>query len=142
MKKRNRTVALGTLIAAGLGYVTGLLTAPKSGKETRKDIEQAALKAKAEAEKKLKDIHSELTDLIEKARSESAKLKSTASNELHGAIEKAQEARDKTKGLLSALHEGDSVDSDLQKAVKEAKAATEHLKKYIEKNDSQNKAKS
>jgi gas vesicle protein len=135
MKKRAKNVALGSLLAAGVGYLAGILTAPKSGKETRKDIEQAALKAKADAERKLKEIHSELDILIEKATKQTKNLHATAQHELTQAVETARQAKIKARNLLSALHEGDSVDNDLKKAVKEAKAATEHLKKYIEKHE-------
>ena len=59
-----KKVALGTALVAGAGYLAGILTAPKSGKETRKDIANTAVKAKIETEKKLKQAHSEIRDLI------------------------------------------------------------------------------
>ncbi len=37
---------LGATIGAIAGFVTGILTAPKSGKETRQDIKDASVKAK------------------------------------------------------------------------------------------------
>lgn len=39
-------LALGALIGAAAGFVTGILVAPKSGKETRQDIKAGANKAK------------------------------------------------------------------------------------------------
>lgn len=48
-------VALGAVFGAVAGFVSGILLAPKSGKETRKDIKDAAVKTKdtvvSEAEK-------------------------------------------------------------------------------------------
>jgi gas vesicle protein len=134
MKKSNRNIALGTLIAAGVGYAAGLLTAPKSGKETRKDIQAAAIKAKKEAEKKLKTLHGDLNKLIDQAKEKSTKLTASAKKELDHAIDAALLAKKKVSEVLSAIHEGESDDKDLQKAIKDVNSAIEKLKVYIEKN--------
>lgn len=133
MKKTNRNIALGTLIAAGVGYAAGLLTAPKSGKETRKDIQKAAIKAKKEAEKKLKVLHGELATLIDQAKTKSAKLGAEAKAEIERAIDVALVAKKKVSEVLSAIHEGESDDKDLQKAIKDVNSAIAKLKTYIEK---------
>jgi gas vesicle protein len=135
MRKRDRNVAVGTFLVAGLAYVAGILTAPKSGRETRKDIQKAALRAKAEAEVKLKQLHSELDDLIAtaKATAKTAKFKAQAGYE--EALKKAEVARSKAKEVLSALHEGDTSDEDLQSAIAEVKSAAKHLKKYLKHED-------
>jgi gas vesicle protein len=39
-------IAFGAVIGAVAGFVTGILVAPKSGKETREDIKHGAVKAK------------------------------------------------------------------------------------------------
>jgi len=44
-KDTGKKVALGALIAASVGYVAGVLTAPKSGKETRQDIKNTGRKS-------------------------------------------------------------------------------------------------
>ena len=67
MSKRSRNFALGTAVAAAVGYLAGVLSAPKSGKETRKDIARTASKARIEGEKQLKNLHSELNILLEKS---------------------------------------------------------------------------
>lgn len=41
--------ALGALIGVAAGFVAGILTAPKSGKETRQDIKQKVTDTKEEA---------------------------------------------------------------------------------------------
>lgn len=133
MSKNNRKVAVGAVIAAAAGYVAGILTAPKSGKETRKDIQTATLKAKSEAEKKLKELHSELGDLIDQGKSKAKDVQTTAKVELADALTKAQHVKDKAKNVLSAVHEGDAADTDLKKAVHDAKTAVEHLKTYLKK---------
>ena len=136
MAKKNHTgrnVAVGALLMGLVGYVAGILTAPKSGKETRKEIQRKAAQAKSEAEKKLKALHSELNDLITKGKKKADTAKSTARKELSVALDKAQVAREKAREVLSPVHEGDADDKDLQKAIKEVNSAVEHLKKYVAK---------
>lgn len=133
MRKRDRNVALGTLIAAGIGYAAGVLTAPKSGRETRRDIQRAAIKAKKEAESNLKDLHGELNTLIAKGKRSGAKLSSSAKAEYEEVLAKAQKAKKKAGEILSAIHEGDAEDRDLDKAVKDIKKSIDHLRNYLEK---------
>lgn len=42
---------LAIIGAAAVGFAAGILTAPKSGKETRKDLKKKAVKLKADTEK-------------------------------------------------------------------------------------------
>jgi gas vesicle protein len=133
MRKRDRNVAVGTLIAAGIGYAAGVLTAPKSGRETRKDLQRAAVKAKKEAEKTLKNLHYELTELIETGKKKASKATTSARTEFEEAIAKAQKAKKKVGEILSAIHEGDADDRDLQKAIADVNKAIDHLRDYLEK---------
>ncbi len=137
MAKDGRKFAIGALVAGGVGYLAGILTAPKSGRETRRDIKDAAQKTKSEAEKTLKALHSELSELIGEGKNKVKDLKATAKEELDDALGKAHTAKEKTREILSALHEGDAKDEDLQSAVEDAKKAAEHLKKYIKKTHQQ-----
>lgn len=133
MRKRDRNVAVGTLIAAGIGYAAGVLTAPKSGRETRKDLQKAALLAKKESEKNFKNLHNELTTVIETGKKHSQKIADSKRAEFDKAIDKAQAAKKKVGEILSSIHEGEAEDKDLQKAIKEVNNAIDHLRKYIEK---------
>ncbi len=54
MNKNTKKLAIGTLIAGAAGFLAGILTAPKSGKETRADIKEVAVATTKEAEAKLK----------------------------------------------------------------------------------------
>lgn len=132
---KKRTLAIGTILVAGAGYIAGLLTAPKSGKETRKDIRKAALKAKSEAEHKLKQAHSELTHLLDQASALAKHSQGKLSEEFEKARNAAEAVRQRTRELLSAVHEGEAEDSELQKAIDDVKKASGHLKKYVEKNN-------
>ncbi len=133
MMKKGTKFALGTAVAAGVGYVAGVLTAPKSGKETRKDIQDKAKKARQESEKKLKELNTELGDLIAKAKTMAKTAEAGAKTELHKALDLGVAAKEKGRDILSAFHEGESEDRDLQQAVKDVHKAIDHLKKYLDK---------
>lgn len=128
---KTRKLAIGAVIAAGAGYVAGILTAPKSGKETRKDIQNAAIKAKTEGEKQLKHLHSELSDLLDAAEKKGKDLKKSAGEGYDKAVGVASEAKNKAREVLSAVHEGDVHDKDLKSAIAESKKAVDHLKQFL-----------
>jgi gas vesicle protein len=133
MNKSTKRIAIGTVLAAAVGYVTGILTAPKSGKETRKDIKDAAEQGMAEAEKQLKKLHTQMSDLIKEAQDKLSTAKGSGQKELQQAIDMATKAKEKARELLSALHEGGAEDKDLKKAIKEANKSIDHLKSYLTK---------
>lgn len=136
-KDRQRTnlkrLAIGSSVAAAAGYVAGLLTAPKSGKKTRKDIKNAATEGVAQAEKDLKKLHTELNKVIDEAKISGDKLGAKAKNELSELVEKAKDTKEKAREVISAIHEGDAEDIDLKKAIKEASIALDHLRDYLKK---------
>jgi gas vesicle protein len=123
--------AAGALAAGVIGYAAGILTAPKSGKETRADIKHAVSKAKAEAEKKLKVLHSELGQYIGKAKDKASNLTGKAKTDLNKVIENAAKTKERVRELLSALHDGDASDPELNKAMRDAKDALKRLKDYV-----------
>lgn len=133
MKDSTKKFALGAIIAGAAGYVAGILTAPKSGKETRKDIKDTASRVMAEAEKQLKHLHTELASLLKEAEQTAAKLKGEGREQLEKAMMNAAMIKEKARVLLSAAHEGTAEDKDLQKAIKEANKAVDHLKSYLKK---------
>lgn len=132
-KDTTKKVAIGALIAGAAGYVAGLLTAPKSGKETRKDVKIAAIKAKNTAEKQLKELHSELSEYIAKAKTGATKFKDVANDDFDKAIKAAVGAKDKVREMLTALHEGGAEDKDLKQAISDATKAIDHLKQFANK---------
>lgn len=132
MKKGTKAV-VGTALAAGIGYVAGVLTAPKSGKETRKDIQNKAIAAKKESAKRLKELNNELTELIASAKSKAKNAKSSTKAEVNKVLESATKAKEKGREILSAFHAGETDDKDLKKAVAEVHKAVDHLKKYLKK---------
>lgn len=130
---RKKVVAASGAFLVAAGYVAGILTAPKSGKETRKDIATAANKARIDAEKKLKKIHSELQVLIIDAEEQRKKLKTKGKKELEEAIANAKAAKEKAREILSAIHHGDADDPNLQAVIDEVKLAQKNLVAYLKK---------
>jgi gas vesicle protein len=130
-KNGARKIAIGTAVGAVAGFLTGILTAPKSGKETREDIKNAAAKVTIETEKKLKEAHAELSQLIAKAQTEIVEQGSKVKAGLDQAVETAQAAQQKVKEVISAIRSGEADEPELKKAMKDAAAAIEHIKKYL-----------
>jgi gas vesicle protein len=133
MDKHTKKFAVGAVVAAAAGYVAGILTAPKSGKETRQDIKDTAVRTYTAAEKELKTLHTELSKLMDEAGQKAADLKGSAQKNMDKALDGAKAAKEKARELLSAVHEGDADDKDLDRAVKEAKKAATHLKSFLKK---------
>jgi gas vesicle protein len=133
MGKTAKRFAIGTLVAGAAGYLAGILTAPKSGKETRSDIKHAATEGMNEAEKQLKKLHTELTTLLNRAKDEAEDLTGAARKDYDQVASTARTVREKAREVLSALHEGGAEDKDLKKAIDDANKAIEHLKKYVKK---------
>lgn len=136
MAKDNNTgkkIAIGAAVAGVAGFLAGILTAPKSGKETRQDIKKTANNVKREAEKKLKELSAELTDLISKGQKLAKQQGGKAKAGLDVALVRAQEAQQKVKVVISALKSGETDEPELKKAIAEAKKARDELVKYFKK---------
>lgn len=133
MNKDSKRFAIGAAIAAGAGYLAGILTAPKSGKETRQEVKDTASKAKRDAEKELKKLHSELTSHLDKAKKVALDFGQEHKDDMSKVVAKASAAKEKARQVLSALHDGGADDKDLAKAIKEVQEAVEHIKKYLAK---------
>lgn len=131
--QKAKRFAIGTLVVAAVGYVAGLLTAPKSGKQTRKDIKDTAVNTYNETEKQLQKLHEELEDLIDDVKDRGDELGSRAQDELDDVIDKSNQAKRKARELLDAIREGDTDDTDLKRAIKDASKAISNLRKYLKK---------
>lgn len=132
-KDGTKKLALGALFGIITGFVAGLLTAPKSGKETRQDIKDTAGKVTREAEKKLKQLHTELSDVIDSAKATVKREGAKAKKELEKALAAAETTQQKVKEVISAVRDGEADSPELEKALKEAGAAKDHLKKFLAK---------
>lgn len=133
MNKSFKRLAIGTIIAGAAGYLAGLLTAPKSGRATREDIKTAADNTITRTERELKKLHTELTELLAESKKRGSKAQGKAKAELDDVTEMAAKAKQKARELLSAIHEGDADNKDLQRAINEASKAVKHLKAFLKK---------
>ena len=133
MSEKKRNVLIGTLVGVGAGYLTGILTARKSGKETRNDIANTTINAKNQAIKTIKSLQTNLNDLLKEGEELLEITKSSTKESLSKAIDMATKARDNIKDVLIAVKAGSSNDKDLNEAIEEASKAVEHLKSYLNK---------
>jgi gas vesicle protein len=127
----SRNLAVGTAIAGAVGYVAGILTAPKSGKQTRKDVAHKASDLKDDAEAQLMDLNDELKELIKNAKLKTVALSSSARAEFNEAVVRAKDAQNKSSQVLKAVKAGQASDPELNKAVKQARLAVKNLGKFF-----------
>lgn len=126
-----KKLAIGAAIAGAVGYVSGILTAPKSGKETREDIADKAEDIKEGAEEQLQNAHDELNELIKTTKNKSVALGSRARVEFNEAVVTAKDAQNKAAYVLKAVRAGGADDPALNKAIKQAKQAQKNLSKFL-----------
>ena len=124
---------IGSAIAATAGYALGVLTAPKSGKETRADIKKGASKGAAKAEKELKKVQGDLDKTIRLAKTKSGEASVRTRKEIDELVVKAKEAKARTREVMSAIRYGSADNKELDQAIKEANDSIEHLKQYLKK---------
>ncbi len=126
-----KKIAIGAALSALLGYLAGILTAPKSGKETRGDIKNKAAETYSVAEKQLKSLHTELSDVIDEVSDRISDFR--GNKDVSDALDKGRDAKQKAREMLSVLHDGDASDKDLKKAIGDATKAIEHLRDFLRK---------
>lgn len=133
MGKIAKRLAIGAAVAGAAGYLAGLLTAPKSGKETRAELKQSGVTNMSEVEKQLKLLHTELGKLVDETKDTSNDMSDKAQKEFKKLVESAKDSKEKLREVISAIHEGDAADKDLNDALSDAQHAIEHIKDYLKK---------
>src|SRR4051812_14869627 len=93
-------LAVGALLGGAVGYLAGILTAPKSGKQTREDIASKAGDVKNEAGEQLEQATNELTSALKAAKTQSVNMSAKAKNEFDEAVVKAKDAQNKAGAVL------------------------------------------
>lgn len=135
-KKKGGAFIKGTIFGAALGAIGGILFAPKSGKETRKDISDAAVKAKNTAEAKLKAAYKELGEFAETAKEQAIELKGKAKTEYEKLANKLEAAQIRVKELITSVREGEIDEKDIDKALAEAHKLIDEVGNKIKKSQS------
>ncbi len=133
MGKNTKAVAILALVAFGAGVATGLLTAPKSGKETRDDLKKASGKLKEELDKRYSEVQGSLSETIDQAMSQVGNFRGSAQDKLEELIDQAKQAEYKVKDVYRAMRHGDADDKNLDKAIDQANKAKNHLFKFLNK---------
>ena len=77
--------ALGALFGSAVGVVAGILTAPKSGKETRADIKAKATDIKGAADKKVDEVKNKATEVAGDVKKNAEDLKGRTERAVEGA---------------------------------------------------------
>jgi gas vesicle protein len=132
-KKENtgKKIALGAVVAAVVGYLSGILTAPKSGKETRKQLVEEAEGVKESTEDQLSKANDELKVLLKDTKTKTVALSAQAREEFNEAVIRAKDAQNKASAALKAMKAGEAEDPELNKAVKQARQAAKNLSKFF-----------
>lgn len=131
MGKRSERFAITAVVAAAAGYVAGILTAPKSGKETRQEIKDVTVKQIRDFEAQLKAKHTELNKLIDEVKGKVSQVAEDRKKDIEDVAEKATIAKDRVRLALSDIRDGEVNDKDLQNAIKDAEKAISHLRKFL-----------
>jgi len=121
------------MLAGAAGFITGILTAPKSGKETRKELAEKTDELKEQTAADLKKATDELSDMIKAAKDKSLALSAQARSEFNEAVIRAKDARNKAVHVFKAFKSGSSEDRQLNSAIKQVKLARKNLAKYLKK---------
>lgn len=79
-----RKFGVGLVIGGIAGLVAGLLTAPKSGKETREDLKRKADKVKTETAKHAEEVREKATEVADQAKETAQKVKEVADTAAEG----------------------------------------------------------
>ena len=75
--------AIGAIIGTAAGLIAGLLTAPKSGKETRADIKQKAVDLKENAEQKADKIRKRTEEVAGDLKDDFDELRDRVAEKTH-----------------------------------------------------------
>lgn len=103
---------LGIIIGGLIGVIAGILTAPKSGKETRADLKKKAYEVKGSVERKLKEAYKELDGLSRQLKSQAQELKGKAKTELDDLSQKADDLKGRVKAAITSIKSGDDEDDE------------------------------
>lgn len=136
MGKKDTTIGVVAGVAFGLaaGYLAGILTAPKSGAETRQDIKDASDRAIKMASERVHMLQAQISELVDQARARAKNLGARGKQELDVLVENAKDAQGKAKALLQAAKDGEADDPELNQAIARANEAKEHLANYLKDN--------
>lgn len=89
-----RKFMLGAVLGAAAGAIAALLTAPKSGKETREDIKNKATELSQDALRQLRKLEGELSKKISDVKKLAQRLEGEAKKEVEALVDRAEKLKD------------------------------------------------
>lgn len=101
-------LAIGALVGAVAGFVTGVLMAPKSGKETRDDIKNKAMEAKGAATQEAAKVKKAAESKVEEAKAWGEEVVGDVTN-------KATDLKGRTEQAIEGAKKGFSTKPKTQK---------------------------
>jgi gas vesicle protein len=128
-----KQILVGSGLAAVAGYLAGILTAPKSGKQTRGDIVNNSKRAVKKAEREAKKVQAEADDAVKQLKKQGAKASKLSKDDFNDLTDKAKTAGTKAKAVATAFKDGKADDEELNRAVNQAKSAVKNVRKYLQK---------
>ncbi|HMT18859.1 MAG TPA: YtxH domain-containing protein [Candidatus Saccharibacteria bacterium] len=132
-KREKKGLAIGAVIGAVFGVIGGILFAPKSGKETRKDIKDAANKTADKLVEEARTVQAETKELLAKAEGQFLALKGKAQDQATAHVNEIKHNATQIGTALKSFKAGTASDKDLQEAITRAKQAQASLKKFLTK---------
>ena len=132
-KKEKKGLAIGTALGAVVGVIAGVLFAPKSGKETRKDIKDASEKAFNKVKQEVDDLQNEAKEIIEKLEEKAKGLSKKAKDTAGDHIKTAKHSASNLSTVVKSFKAGEATDKDLNDAIKKSKSALSSIKDYLKK---------
>lgn len=131
MYKRIRNLYFVTLFIGSVGYILGLLTASKSGKDFRREIETTGRKNLINLEKQLKAQYSDLNNQLQVLENNLDASSKVVAEKINKYIVDVKKMQKKSKILLSALHDGTAEDDELIQVIDEINNLKSSIKKYF-----------
>lgn len=132
-KTDKKGLAIGAVIGAVGGVVAGILFAPKSGKETRKDIKKASEKTYKKVKQEIDNLQNDTKETLRKLEDKAKSLGKKAKIAVEDHIKTVKHATSNLNTVVKSFKAGESSDEELNDAIKQSKSALNAVKDYLKK---------
>lgn len=102
MAKKSK-LGLGVIIGGLIGFIVGIFSAPKSGEESRKDVQKQLEQVKKSTETRLKEVYKELDQMSKEAKLQTKRAEGKARKEIEEAGIKADELKFRLKEAITIV---------------------------------------
>ena len=126
---KTKKIIKGLVGVFTLGYLAGVLSAPKSGKNSRKQIRDLSEASAKDIEKELKHALSQTQEALKQIVRDNPKL----TDNLNRLKTSAEKQETKLRNILQAISGKKNVDDDFDEILKESRRLVKEMKHYLEK---------